>query len=204
MGKFAQSGRRTPCPICGRTKDDDCRWNDEVILCHTGTDLKPGDTLVVGDKEWAFIHHKGGFSGMAAVFKPHRPRLKDSARQDRQRLIKRHRDLANELLWKDILEQFHAAFTVAWNSPNFYDCSPTEMETAISAINDAQSKATLLARDLRQVWRDFPALEQRHRLQIESELKDIAQIAEQLRQFQLQELGVSRLAAVDLPEGGVA
>ena len=30
------SGRNTPCPMCGRVKDGDCRWNDDgVVLCHT-------------------------------------------------------------------------------------------------------------------------------------------------------------------------
>jgi hypothetical protein len=32
---FQHSGRNRPCPICSRTKDGDCRWNDEVVLCHT-------------------------------------------------------------------------------------------------------------------------------------------------------------------------
>ena len=30
------SGRNNPCPICGRVKDGDCRWNDGgLVLCHT-------------------------------------------------------------------------------------------------------------------------------------------------------------------------
>ena len=36
--KFQQSGKGHPCPICDRTKDTDCRWNDEVVLCHTHID----------------------------------------------------------------------------------------------------------------------------------------------------------------------
>ena len=35
LSKFQYSGKGKPCPICNRTKDDDCRWNDEVVLCHT-------------------------------------------------------------------------------------------------------------------------------------------------------------------------
>ena len=41
------SGRNNPCPVCGRVKDADCRWNDTTILCHTGTDLTPGDTITI-------------------------------------------------------------------------------------------------------------------------------------------------------------
>ncbi|MEB3230197.1 MAG: hypothetical protein VKJ64_04250, partial [Leptolyngbyaceae bacterium] len=32
---FQRSGSNHPCPICGRTKDSDCSWNDEVYFCHT-------------------------------------------------------------------------------------------------------------------------------------------------------------------------
>lgn len=36
--KFQHSGKGNPCPICDRTKDSDCRWNNEVMLCHTHLD----------------------------------------------------------------------------------------------------------------------------------------------------------------------
>ncbi|PSB32260.1 VapE domain-containing protein [Chlorogloea sp. CCALA 695] len=32
---FIRSGRNNACPICGRTKDSDCRWKDDLVLCHT-------------------------------------------------------------------------------------------------------------------------------------------------------------------------
>ncbi len=36
---FTRSGRNNPCPVCGRTKDQDCSWRDgEVIFCHTHID----------------------------------------------------------------------------------------------------------------------------------------------------------------------
>lgn len=35
---FQQSGQDSPCPLCGRTKDADCRWNKELVLCHTYID----------------------------------------------------------------------------------------------------------------------------------------------------------------------
>jgi hypothetical protein len=41
-GKLAYSGRYNPCPICGRTKDQDCHWNDEVVFCHTYIDQDAG------------------------------------------------------------------------------------------------------------------------------------------------------------------
>ncbi len=41
-GRFQHSGKTAPCPICGRTKDSDCRWNSEVVLCHTHVDRDAG------------------------------------------------------------------------------------------------------------------------------------------------------------------
>lgn len=38
MSKYQYSGKAHPCPICNRTKDQDCRWNDEVVFCHTHID----------------------------------------------------------------------------------------------------------------------------------------------------------------------
>ncbi len=38
-GKYQRSGQGHPCPVCGRTKDADCAWNDEIVLCHTERDL---------------------------------------------------------------------------------------------------------------------------------------------------------------------
>ena len=36
--RFVYSGKQSPCFICGRTKDEDCRWNDNLKLCHTYVD----------------------------------------------------------------------------------------------------------------------------------------------------------------------
>ncbi len=38
MSQYQYSGRSQPCPICNRTKDQDCRWNDEVVFCNTHID----------------------------------------------------------------------------------------------------------------------------------------------------------------------
>ena len=73
------SSRKKPCPICGRFKDADCRWNDEVIFCHKGSNLAPpshlkiGDVLTVNSLNWALVKVNAGHSGRAHIFKPHRP-----------------------------------------------------------------------------------------------------------------------------------
>lgn len=35
---WTRSGRHSPCPICGRTKDQDCTWKDDIKLCLTYID----------------------------------------------------------------------------------------------------------------------------------------------------------------------
>jgi predicted P-loop ATPase len=37
MNELQHSGKRTPCPVCGRTKDKDCSWSEDnkTVLCHT-------------------------------------------------------------------------------------------------------------------------------------------------------------------------
>jgi hypothetical protein len=44
------SSRRDSCPICGRNKDDKCRWNEEMIFCYDGTSFAPPQYLKLGDK----------------------------------------------------------------------------------------------------------------------------------------------------------
>ena len=46
------------------------------------------------------------------------------------------------------------------------------------------------------IWRDHDDLSQLHRLRVEAQLKSIAYIAEDLRQFQQNELGLPCPAAV--------
>ena len=187
------SGRNNPGPVCGRTKDADCRWNDSTILCHTGTDMRPGDTLTIAGQQWAFIHHKGGFSGVAAVFKPHRERAisrtPNTAQELLSRQTKRHQ-------WSEVLDQFFAAFDAAWNIPDLQTASPQQLTEAFSTIDDAQTKAAALSPHLPAIWRDCPDLQQLHRLRVEHCLKSIAHIAEDARRFKEQDLGNPCPAAV--------
>ena len=129
------SGRNSPCPVCSRVKDADCRFNDEVVLCHTGTDLRPGNTITINGAQWAFIHHRGGFSGSAAVFRPHRElerpstttRTPNTAQQLLSMQTRRHQ-------WADAIEQSHAAFQLVWDIPDLYEASPEQLQSASVGI----------------------------------------------------------------------
>jgi hypothetical protein len=72
------SGRRNPCPVCGRDKDDKCRWNDEIILCWQGDsfsppqNLKKGQTLdVPGRGCMAVLGVDVGVGGSSLLLGPH-------------------------------------------------------------------------------------------------------------------------------------
>ena len=77
-----QSGKRSPCPSCGRDSDGDCRFSDQVVLCHSGKRFAPPKHLRVGDvitlqgRPWALVATGKGYDGAAHVFKPHNPRNK--------------------------------------------------------------------------------------------------------------------------------
>ena len=199
------SGRNHPCPVCSRVKDADCRWNDTTILCHTGTDLRSGDTLTINGTQWAFIHHNGGFSGSAAVFKPHRE--KEPSRGQRlqtpntaQELLSRQ---TKRFQWASVLQEFHDAFQAAWDAPDFYNCTPHQLTAALTAINNAQECGAALKPHLRSIWRDHQDLEQLHRLRVESQLKTIAFMAQDALEFQQKNgLGIPCPVAVrELAEG---
>ncbi|MCT0212414.1 MULTISPECIES: AAA family ATPase [unclassified Synechococcus] len=69
------SSTRHPCPVCGRTKDGDCRIGaiGETVICHHPKDLKPGE---VSNKIWAFTGNTS--DGRAGHFTRDKSREKDS------------------------------------------------------------------------------------------------------------------------------
>lgn len=78
--RLQRSGRNNPCPACGRTKDADCAFNHDIILCHQGSDARPtdgmrvGQTLTINGQPWALIRTNAGYSGSADLLKPHSER----------------------------------------------------------------------------------------------------------------------------------
>ena len=68
--EWLHSSRQNPCPICGRTKDGDCRIlsDGQGVICHHPKDLVPGRDVVNG---WAFTGNTDG--DRAGLFKPDEP-----------------------------------------------------------------------------------------------------------------------------------
>ena len=72
------SGRGKECPICGRSKDADCKFSDEMAFCHHGSSLAPPSNLNPGDvitghdgRQWAFSCIGEGVSGASSTFLLH-------------------------------------------------------------------------------------------------------------------------------------
>lgn len=72
--RWIASSKRNPCPICGRTKDGDCRTSAEGnrAICHKATEHRPGDVVTgAGGIAWAFTHVTS--DGRAGHFKIDKP-----------------------------------------------------------------------------------------------------------------------------------
>jgi len=74
-----------PCPVCSRTRDNDCSVNsaDNFVLCHHGKNdhppiLNKGETIQINGITWAFCgignNHHG--DGKCSKFKIHKPKPK--------------------------------------------------------------------------------------------------------------------------------
>ena len=184
MGNSLTASRaNNPCPVCGRTKDTDCRWSDDVIMCHQGTSfappahLKVGDTITISDRVWALVSRNGGFDGSAAVFKPHRP-----GQAPQHHGITRHRPAAPDLSQQrqDSIElglsTFLENYRVCWNVPDFHGMDCTQQREAFDLIENTSLQGELIASNIQSVWRDFPELKAR--------FKDLFEMAIQSLKYQ--------------------
>jgi hypothetical protein len=91
------SSKRNPCPVCGRTKDSDCRTSGDglEVICHHPKDHRRGEVITGADGlAWAFTGNtKDGRAGHCTLDKPSdgdAPRLpKRSVHARRQSLSRR-------------------------------------------------------------------------------------------------------------------
>jgi len=79
FGKLTYSSEKTPCPACGRTKDTDCRWNEDLLYCRTYAKDPPKKGSVVpgyDGRQWAYLGENR--DGLWALFKLDDGRYKDN------------------------------------------------------------------------------------------------------------------------------
>lgn len=161
--RLQQSSRRTPCPVCGRDSDGDCRWNGEVIFCHQGTsftppeDLKVGDVIDVQGTPWALIRIGSGFAASACQFRPHRDQGNpvDLAKVPPRKPVQLNRELAEETF-----EAIKAALEV----PAFMHSTPEELRESCRLIEHAWELSKSLTLHLQHCHRKESNPERKARL----------------------------------------
>ena len=141
-----QSSRREPCPVCGRNLDGDCRFSDDLILCHSGTrfhppqHLRPGDVIDINGVRWALIRTDAGFDGAAHEFRPDRVAPEKGVPRGRRRQQRQAGRLLHEVL-RDV--------DAALNVPEFMRSIPDELRDSFRLIEVAAGKAEALLPALR-------------------------------------------------------
>ena len=179
------SCKATPCPICGRTKDGDCRWGDDWIACHSGAaanNLKPGQTIEADGQTWYLSRTGGGHSGMAHVYRPHRPGQFQKGRGGSATSTKA---LAEVIACR----QFHAALRprvhAALRLPHWEYCNLAELRLVADSFNDAQQ----LIHHLKRARRVDPALVRLLPIALHW-IKALVYQLSDLRHFQRRQLGM--------------
>ena len=137
------SKRNNPCPVCGRTKDSDCRWDNDVIFCHCGSSFAPPSHLKIGDilrldgKEWALVKTNSGHTGLCHVFKPHRHIEKTYTPTPRQKQQGQDRE---QYLFKEsvkAVEEYIKLANAALEVINYEYCNLKQIKESKALINRA-------------------------------------------------------------------
>ena len=179
------SGPKSPCPVCQRTKDADCRFTTDVILCHTGSDDRPGTVITIDGQPWYLSRVNGGFDGAAAVFKPH----KEGQRQQNEQ---RPYDLEAKAKRSTISFQITAFldhFQQVWDTPDLHSLAPSELQEAFLRIERTAAEGLALARALAPVWRKYPDLADAYRWRVESCNKNLRYQQQDAAHFRTHYLG---------------
>jgi len=136
--RFKCSGIGNPCPICGRTKDGDCRWGDNWIACHTGpaaNKLTPGQTVKADGCTWYLSRTGGGHSGIAHVYRHHRA-------GQRQKTLNRAQDDLDLLAKARVCRRFYAELRprvhAALRLPPWVCCTAIEMRLVADTFDAVQ------------------------------------------------------------------
>jgi hypothetical protein len=81
--RWISSSKTNPCPICGRTKDADCRTSSDGLqaICHKPKDYPKGEVV----NGWAFTGNTK--DGRAGHFKPHEDKSRDKSRPSGRKVI---------------------------------------------------------------------------------------------------------------------
>ena len=191
--KFRRSGKNNPCPICDRTKDDKCAWNDSVINCYNGVsnyppqDLKIGETFLmdIGSMprgKWALVATNRGFSGNHHIFIPDKPKKYEKKLKVEKISINKLNKLFNILS-----EQVTEALRL---DPMFLTLE--QLEEVSTKTDEALERTNILLR----LAKKFPQKELTYNIQLgnlfettKSYFHKLKNRQEQIRQFRAEQLG---------------
>jgi len=153
------SSKHTPCPICSRNKDGDCRWCDDWIACHTGAaanNLQPGQTIEAEGQTWYLSRISGGHSGMAHVYRPHRPGVRPGAGVRPAQAARRAEIAvcACRIHQADLRPRVHAAL----RCPPWEDCTPKQLSRAEDLLTATIDGVQQQIKRLQQCRRTDPVL----------------------------------------------
>jgi hypothetical protein len=182
--RLVSSGKGNPCPVCGRTKDGDCRWGDDWIACHSGAaanHLKPGQTIEADGQTWYLSRTGGGHSGMAHVYRLHRPGQLQRHHCSKGNIDNQAMVATCRRLYALLRPRVHAALRL----PIWERCSLLEMRL----VSDTYTSIQQLIHRLQRARRSDPSLARllpitRHWL------KAMGYQLADLRHFQRQQLGM--------------
>ena len=166
------SGPNSPCPVCQRTHDGDCRWTDVIILCHSGSDDRPGTVITIDGQPWYLSRTNGGFDGAAAVFKPHKEESNRShpgnagANHDANRQAK-------AAVARFTVDHFLDAFQRCWDIPDFHSLPPADLRAAFTLIDQTLAAGINLTRSLAPIYRQDEHLREHYRWRIEAAIKSL-------------------------------
>lgn len=183
-----RSSKKNPCPACGRVHDADCAWSDDVIFCHSGSDLSIGQTIDVDGQPWALVKLNAGFSGNAAVFKPHEEnrRYPDKSGASPEQILTRQAKRSISAL---ALERFFNAFDAAWNVKDFHSLSPNELKEGINAITKAHHNSIEMKATAQTIWREHKDLSDLYRDRFEACVLNLKYQVNDLTHFRTHYLG---------------
>ena len=148
---LSKSGPHSPCPVCGRDTDGDCRFKDDLILCHQGTSFQPpqmrlGEVLEIDGELWALVSTKAGFDGAAYAFRPDK-NAGYPANYDRQPQRGLNADKAREAF---------AAIDEALSLDEFGFATLPELNENWERVRRANELSLALKQALLKLWRNEP------------------------------------------------
>jgi hypothetical protein len=195
------SSKKTPCPSCGRSRTNHCRFDidstNPVVFCHQGVSSGPpahlriGQTIQFANVTWALVGIGKGHSGNSHEFRPHRdnPQFRSTHRppsaQDLQ-MVQARRSLAIHAI-----DRFFEKFQQVWNITDFHSLQPSELHQAFDLIYATEQEGLALARSIQTVWRENHDLRDRHKARFDSYIRNLKfqrEDVDHFRQFYLGEV----------------